>query len=287
MNEPVKIDYNENLSVAFCNGQVAGLWFKGHEFIHGGSLPEDWRSVGDKQRIENGAPEYSNLVAFPYGGLPNEVFVGHRELISKGRHGLSRHLSWEEIGKRNCAWDAVYQQTHDGKTSVRDTNKLGSDDSADLDPAFPYEILKLYALGSEGVLSRIMVANHSSEYVSYSIWDHPIFIPPKNPEAGVFYSANGNELANLQQIGCQDIPVMLFNNAEGILFKNYENRIGFSFQTSNFGNLMIWSPLEKGVFSIEAKSHPDFQESVPDENSRYLKPWGSDSYYTYLMPFKF
>ncbi|MEJ2267551.1 MAG: hypothetical protein P8X70_00550 [Nanoarchaeota archaeon] len=64
-----EIGNNKNRLFVECfNGYACRFFYQGHDLIHGGSFPEKYRTKEDNLRIEKGAPEYSNITVFPFGG---------------------------------------------------------------------------------------------------------------------------------------------------------------------------------------------------------------------------
>jgi hypothetical protein len=269
---------------------VCGLNYKGLDLIHKGGLSFSLRGYDDHMRIVNGAPEYSNMTVFPFGAKPERVFVGKKEIMSWDKHGVSRSLPWEDISTKKGNYPILFRQSHDGKTSIKNIKYSGKETNPELlDSLFPFEILRGYRIKeNKFVESWINVMNLGEFSVFYSIWDHPIFISPKNLEKGCFYF---NDRVPKKKLSLCDVSklegkVKHLNGLNKISFVNNENGVGFEFATTGFGNLMIWSPDEKGVFSIESKSHPGIEKEFPDSHScRLIKPFESHSYFVRIKPF--
>ena len=281
---------NKDTSIKCFNGYVCEFVYNGkHNLIHRGGLPKELRSEDDNLRIKKGAPKYSNITPFPYGGIPEQVFVGKEKIINRERHGLSRSLPWEILSKNSLENEIIFMQNHDGKTPIKnikyDPSKKGYEY---LDPMFPFEIYRSYELLDKGILhSCIKVNNPGDESFKYSLWDHPIFISPNDLGKGNFYFKykNKKDNFNLEEVSKLKGNVKLLNGIENISFINSESGVGFYFDSKGFGNLMIWSPEGKGVFSIESKSHSDIEREFPSANSQSLNPNFSKRYFIDITPF--
>jgi len=279
---------NDEISVECFNGYVCKFSYQGYDLIHGGGLPKELRSEEDNLRINKGAPEYSNITVFPFGGIPEKVFVREKEITKKEMHGLSRSLLWEDLLENGSKEQIIFRQTCDGETSIKNIKYDPSKGNPEfLDSMFPFEIWRGYNILRDKILhNEIDIVNRGNSF-KYSLWDHPIFISPNDLKKGYFhfeYKNKKNNL-NLEEVSKLKGNVKLLDGIENILFINYESGVGFNFKSRGFGNLMIWSPKGKGIFSIESKSHPGVETVFPSEASQTLDSNSSKNYFIDIIPF--
>ncbi len=278
-------EIKNRISVEYANGYICKLTYNQSDLIHGGSFPEKLKSKEDKSRIEKGAPEYSNITGFPFGGIPKKVFYEGREITRKERHGLSRSLPWEDIS--NSDDKVTFRQICDGQTLIRNIKYDASKGNSEfLDPMFPFEIYRSYEIIEKGVIRSRISISATRDFFKYSLWDHPIFISPQNLEKGSLYFEYNNKESkvNLSEVSKLEKNVMLLDGIENITFINEESGVCFKLESKGFGNLMIWSPEGKGVFSIESKSHQGIENEFPSANSKLLNLNSPVKYFVDITP---